>query len=218
MAFSSSCKRRDRTPSPLKVRTPLVLHKASLMRSLGALLFPYETPGTLLVCSSLGCLPVVQLLCSWMFALYFLIPHCMTRCLRPVCPSQPLWSYLGCVVRPKDSRALAFSGIPTQFFLLGFFWLTDFGRLGLFFALWNLKHFLFMGLWIPILWTSHPFLLSFFLFSLQDNLMCYFSLGLGLWLILNLNTNKTTKSDQGLQQANWVQDWKTGMKTSHNND
>ena len=90
MAFSSSCKRRDRTPSPLKVRTPLVLHKASLMRSLGALLFPYETPGTLLVCSSLGCLPVVQLLCSWMFALYFLILHCMTGCLRLVCPFQPL--------------------------------------------------------------------------------------------------------------------------------
>ena len=30
---------------------------------------------------------VVQLICSWMFALYFLIPHCMTGCLRPVYPS-----------------------------------------------------------------------------------------------------------------------------------
>ena len=42
-------------PASLNVRTPLVLHKASLMRSLGALLFPYETPGTLLVCSFLRC-------------------------------------------------------------------------------------------------------------------------------------------------------------------
>ena len=30
---------------------------------------------------------MVQLLCSWMFALYFLIPHCMTRRLRPSCSS-----------------------------------------------------------------------------------------------------------------------------------
>ena len=30
---------------------------------------------------------VVQLLCSWMFALYFLIPYCMSGCLRPVCHS-----------------------------------------------------------------------------------------------------------------------------------
>ena len=138
--------------------------------------------------------------------------------LRPNCSSQLLWSYLDYVVRPRDPRALPFSGIPAQFPYWASFWLTDFGRLGLSFASWNLKPFFFMGLWIPILWTSHPFLLSFFLFSLQDNPMCYFSLGLGLWLILNLNTNKTTKSDQGLQQANWVQDWKTGMKTSHNND
>ena len=46
-------------PAPLKVRTPLVLHKAGLMRSLGALLCPYETPGTLLVCSFLRC-PMVR--------------------------------------------------------------------------------------------------------------------------------------------------------------
>ena len=36
----------------------------------------------------------------------------------------------------------------------------------------------------------HSSLLFFFLSSLQDNLMCYFSLGLGLWLILNLNSFK----------------------------
>ena len=69
---------------------------------------------------------MVQLLCSWMFALYFLIPHCMTGRLRPSCSSQPLWSYLGCVVCPRDPQALAFFGIPAQFHLLGFFWLTDF--------------------------------------------------------------------------------------------
>ena len=130
---------------------------------------------------------VVLLLYSWIFALYFLIPYCMTGRLRPICPSQSLWSYLGCVVCPRDPRALAFSTILAQSSLLGFFWLTDFDRLGLSFASWNLKHFPFMGLWIPILWTSHPFLLSFFLSSLQDNPMCYFSLGLRLWLILNLN-------------------------------
>ena len=100
---------------------------------------------------------VVQLICSWMFALYFLIRHCMTGRLRPSCSSKFLWSYLGCVVRPRDPRALAFSGIPAQFPLLGFFWLTDFGRLGLSFTLWNLKHFPFMGLWTPILWTFSSF-------------------------------------------------------------
>ena len=41
--------------APLKARTPLVLLKASLMRSLGALPCPYETPGTPLVCSFLKC-------------------------------------------------------------------------------------------------------------------------------------------------------------------
>ena len=45
--------------APLKARTPLVLHKAGLMRSLGALLCPYETPGTPLVCSFLRC-PMVR--------------------------------------------------------------------------------------------------------------------------------------------------------------
>ena len=107
---------------------------------------------------------MVQLLCSWMFALYFLIPHCMTGRLRPSCSSQPLWSYLGCVVCPRDPQALAFFGIPAQFHLLGFFWLTDFGRLGLSFALWNLKPFSFMGLWTPILWTFSSFSSFFFLF------------------------------------------------------
>ena len=42
-------------PAPLKSRTPLVLLKAGLMRSLGALPYPYETPGTPLVCSFLMC-------------------------------------------------------------------------------------------------------------------------------------------------------------------
>ena len=52
-------KEESALPAPLKARTPLVLHKASLMRSLGALLCPYETPGTLLVCSFLRC-PMVR--------------------------------------------------------------------------------------------------------------------------------------------------------------
>ena len=42
-------------PAPLKARTPLVLHKVGLMRSLSTMLCPYETPGTLLVCSFLRC-------------------------------------------------------------------------------------------------------------------------------------------------------------------
>ena len=42
-------------PAFLKARTPLVLLKASLMRSLGALPCSYETPGTPLVCSFLKC-------------------------------------------------------------------------------------------------------------------------------------------------------------------
>ena len=42
-------------PAPLKARTPLVLLKAGLMRSLGALPCPYETPGTPPVCSFLKC-------------------------------------------------------------------------------------------------------------------------------------------------------------------
>ena len=104
---------------------------------------------------------VVQLLCSWIFALYFLIPHCTTRYLRPVCPFQLLWSYSGCAMRPRDPWALAFSGISAQFSPLSFFWLTNFGWLGISFATWNLKPFPFIGLWIPVLWTSHPFLLSF---------------------------------------------------------
>ena len=129
---------------------------------------------------------MVQLPCSWMFALYLLIPHCMTGRLRPICPSQPLWSYLGCVVRPRDPRALAFSGILAQFSLLGFFWLTNFSRLSLSFASWNLKSF---PSWVFGSQFFGLLILFFFLFlpSLQDNPMCYFSLGLGLWLILNLN-------------------------------
>ena len=42
-------------PALLKARTPLVLLKASLMRSLSALPCLYETPGTPLVCSFLKC-------------------------------------------------------------------------------------------------------------------------------------------------------------------
>ena len=107
---------------------------------------------------------VVQLLCSWMFTLYFLIRHCMTGRLRPSCSSQPLWSYLGCIVHPRDPRVLAFSRIPAQFPLLGFFWLTDIGRLGISFTLWNLKPFPFMGLWTPIIWTFSSFSSFFFPF------------------------------------------------------
>ena len=73
----------------------------------------------------------VQLLCPWMFALYFLIPHCMTGRLRPSFSLQPLGSYLGCVMRSRDPWTLAFSGILAQFPLASFFWLTNFGRLGL---------------------------------------------------------------------------------------
>ena len=46
-------------PALLKARTPLVLHKTGLMRSLGTLPCPYETPGTPLVCSFFRC-PMVR--------------------------------------------------------------------------------------------------------------------------------------------------------------
>ena len=70
------------------------------------------------------------------------------------------------------------------------FWLIDFGRLGLSFSLWNFKAFsLHVSLDPNSLDFFHPF---FFFFSLQDGPMCYFSLGLGLWSILNLN-NMITK-------------------------
>ena len=69
------------------------------------------------------------------------------------------------------------------------FWLTDFGRLAFSFSLWNFKAFSLHG--DPnSLDFFHSSLLFFFLSSLQDNPMCYFSLGLGLWLILNLNSFK----------------------------
>ena len=129
-----------------------------------------------------------------MFTLYFLIPHCMTERLRPSCSFQPLWSYLGYVVLPRDPWALAFSGIPPNFPYWAFFWLTDFGRLGLSFSLWNFKAFSLHGSLDPnSLDFFHSSLLSFFFFlsSLQDSPMCYFSLGLGLWLILNLNSGIT---------------------------
>ena len=84
---------------------------------------------------------VVQLLCSWMFALYFLIPHYMTGHLRLSCSSQLLWSYLGCVVRPRDPRALAFPGILAQFPLLGLFLAYWFWPTGPFFYLMEFKTF-----------------------------------------------------------------------------
>ena len=55
MASSSSHKEESILPALLKARIPLVLHKTGLMRSLGTLLCPYETPGTPLVCSFLRC-------------------------------------------------------------------------------------------------------------------------------------------------------------------
>ena len=86
-------------------------------------------------------------------------------------------------------------GIPGLWHSLGFqlgspYW-ASFGLLTLadwaFLLLYGiLKPFPFMGLWTPILWTFSSF--SFFLSSLHDSPMCYFSLGRGLWLILNLNT------------------------------
>ena len=57
--FFSQNKRTNVLLAPLKERTPLVLLKTGLMRSLGALLYPYETPGTPLVCSFLRC-PIVR--------------------------------------------------------------------------------------------------------------------------------------------------------------
>ena len=86
------------------------------------------------------------------------------------------------------------------------FWITDFGRLGLSFGLWNLKHFPFMGLWTLIPWTFSSFSSSFFLSLLQDSPMCYFSLGFGLWLILNLNNcflYKWRRSVRNLYMLGW---------------
>ena len=92
---------------------------------------------------------MVQLPCSWMFVLYFLIPHCMTGYLRPVCPSQLLWSYLDYVVCPRGPRALASSGISAQFSLLGFFWLTNFWPTGPFFCFMEFKAFSLHGFLDP---------------------------------------------------------------------
>ena len=55
MASFLPAKGESALPAPLKARTPLVLHKAGLMRSLGTLFCPYENPGTLLVYSFLRC-------------------------------------------------------------------------------------------------------------------------------------------------------------------
>ena len=51
-----------------------------------------------------------------------------------------------------------------------------------------LKPFPVMG--IPILWTFFILLFFFFFFFHYKIALCYFSLGLGLWLILNLNSFK----------------------------
>ena len=113
-----------------------------------------------------------------MFALYFLIPHCMTSRLRPNFFSlQPLGSYLGSVMHSRDPRALAFFRIPAQFPLASF-WLTDFGRLGLpFFSLCIFKVFSLHGSLDPNS-LGFSFVLLFFLFSflssIKDRPMCYF--------------------------------------------
>ena len=125
-----------------------------------------------------------------MFALYSLIPHCMTGRLRSSFSLQLLGSYLGSVVRPRDPRALVFSGIPAQFPLASF-WLTDFGRLGLpFFFFVYFKAFSLQGSLDPnFLDFSFVLLFFLFLFFLHYRIaQCViFSLGLGLWSILNLN-------------------------------
>ena len=99
-----------------------------------------------------------------MFALCFLIPRCITGRLRPSFSLQPLGSYLGCVVRPKDPRTLAFSGIPAVFPLASF-WLTDFGRLGLPLFLCIFKAFSLHGSLDPNS-LGFSFVLLFFLFLL----------------------------------------------------
>ena len=66
----------------------------------------------------------------------------------------------------KCLEQLAVSGIPTQFSLLGFFWLTDFGRLDISFASWILKLFFIHGSLDPNSLGFSPFS-SFFFFSLH---------------------------------------------------
>ena len=69
---------------------------------------------------------------------------------------------LGCVVRLDSGIFWDPSPISPGFF---FFWLIDFGRLGLpFFLCVFLKPFPFMGLWILILWAFLSSFSSFFFF------------------------------------------------------
>ena len=101
----------------------VALHSCHFSQIVGIFCYRVESslPAASTYCFSHLWFLVVQLLCSWMFALYFMIPHCMTGRLRPSCSFQLLWSYLGCVVCPRDLWVLAFSGIPAQFPLLGLF-------------------------------------------------------------------------------------------------
>ena len=121
-----------------------------------------------------------------MFALYFLIPHCMTGRLRPNFSLQPLGSYLGSVVRPRDTRALAFFGIPAQFPLASF-WLTDFGQLGLpFFSLCIFKAFSLHGSLDPnSLGFSFILLFFLFLFFLHYRIAQCVIFFFGPWAVVN---------------------------------
>ena len=122
-----------------------------------------------------------------MFALYFLIPHCMTGRLRPSFSLQLLGSYLGCVVCPRDPQTLAFSGIPAQFPLASFFWLTDFGRLGLpFFSLCIFKAFSLHGSLGPnSLGFSFILLFFLFLFFLHYRIAQCVIFFFGPWVVVN---------------------------------
>ena len=106
---------------------------------------------------------------------------------------EPFQSYLGCVVCPRDPGPLTVFGILAWFFLLGFFWLTNLGRLGLSFVSWVLK---LVPPWVFGSQLFGPLILFFFFpcFSslgehnsfislvlfLMELAQCVISLGLGL--------------------------------------
>ena len=107
----------------------------------------------------------VQLLCPWMFALYFLITHCMTGRLRPIFLFNRwdlIWAVL-CV--PEIPGLWHFLGSQPNFPWLLFGLLTLANWAFLFFLYVFLKPFPFMGLWIPILWAFLSSFSSFFFFS-----------------------------------------------------
>ena len=123
-----------------------------------------------------------------MFALYFLIPHYMIGDLVVFFNCCDLiWAVLCVPGIPGLWHSL---GSRPNFLYWASFWLTNFGQLGLSFSLWIFKVFSLHGSLDPnsLDFFHHSLLSFFFLSSLQDSPMCYFSLGLGLWSILNLNS------------------------------